>query len=47
MEHGSEIITLRDASERIYISTSLEQTFEFIEKLAGPFNFRPEETMVF
>ncbi len=47
MEHGLEIIKLRDASESIYISTSLEQTFEFIEKQAGPFNFRSEETMVF
>lgn len=45
-DYNSELIQLRDLASEIIISESLEGTLLYLEKLAGPFEFRVEETMV-
>jgi len=45
-ENVSDFIKLRETTEQIFISDSLEQTIKIFDKFSGPFNFRQEETMV-
>lgn len=45
-DYNSELIQLRDLASEIFISESLEGTLLYLEKLAGPFEFGVEETMV-
>ena len=45
-ENVSDFIKLRETTEQVFISDSMEQTIEIFDKFSGPFNFRQEETMV-
>jgi hypothetical protein len=46
MEYNTEIIILRNTTNRVFISKSFEETLVYIGKLSGPFKFNMESTMV-
>lgn len=46
MEYNTELIILRNTTNRVLISKSLEETLVYIGKLSGPFKFNMESTMV-